>query len=181
MRKLLALTLVVGSMAMMGTSTASAHWKFTPSQIAKVKKPQGKIWAYEMNIKHARWTLWYTRHHPQFYTYKAWKNTVRDHLWLVKYSREKIAEIRASMLPPHNKLWECIHNGEGSWGDTGDPYWGGLQMHPGWGGVHHASDLSPFAQKWLAEHELEKIRYDQRYAWVSGQWPISHKACMQYL
>jgi hypothetical protein len=24
--------------------------------------------------------------------------------------------------------WYCIHGYEGSWRDTGDPYWGGLQM-----------------------------------------------------
>jgi len=29
---------------------------------------------------------------------------------------------------PHLAAWLCIHRFEGSWTDTGDPYWGGLQM-----------------------------------------------------
>jgi hypothetical protein len=101
--------------------------------------------------------------------------------WKVWIRRHRIAHkmAKGTCLPAHNALWECIHGGEGSWGDTGDPYWGGLQMHPGWGGVHHASDLSPVQQKWLAEHELQKQK--DPYYWVEGQWPRSHIGCMQFL
>lgn len=28
-------------------------------------------------------------------------------------------------------VWICIHLGEAAWNDTGDPYWGGLQMDRG--------------------------------------------------
>jgi hypothetical protein len=33
--------------------------------------------------------------------------------------------------PPHKGAWLCIHRYEGSWRDSGDPYWGGLQMDRG--------------------------------------------------
>jgi len=33
--------------------------------------------------------------------------------------------------PPHRRAWLCIHRYEGSWRDSGDPYWGGLQMDRG--------------------------------------------------
>src|SRR5204862_425389 len=33
--------------------------------------------------------------------------------------------------PPHRRAWLCIHRYEGSWRDSGDPYWGGLQRDRG--------------------------------------------------
>jgi len=32
------------------------------------------------------------------------------------------------VLVPHYNAWLCIHSHEGAWNDSGDPYWGGLQM-----------------------------------------------------
>jgi hypothetical protein len=29
---------------------------------------------------------------------------------------------------PRFPAWVCIHQHEGAWNDSGDPYWGGLQM-----------------------------------------------------
>ena len=63
--------------------------------------------------------------------------------------------------PPHYHQWLCIHHYEGSWTDTGDPYWGGLQMDRGfmysygrdmlrrYGGF--ANRWPPLAQMWVAE------------------------------
>jgi hypothetical protein len=67
---------------------------------------------------------------------------------------------RRAARPPHKRGWLCIHRFEGSWRDSGDPYWGGLQMdrsfmrsyaprlllHRGW-----ADRWSPLEQMWVAE------------------------------
>jgi hypothetical protein len=75
----------------------------------------------------------------------------------------------------HLAGWLCIHSREGAWNDTGDPYWGGLQMHPGWGGVTHASDLSPMGQMQLAETGYRNSNYS--HAWLAGQWPNTYPPC----
>jgi hypothetical protein len=59
--------------------------------------------------------------------------------------------------PPEMRGWLCIHRYEGSWADSGSPYWGGLQMdlsfqqtYGGWL-LHHkgtADHWSPLEQIW---------------------------------
>ena len=79
---------------------------------------------------------------------------------------------RAYLNPPHKRAWLCIHRYEGSWSDSGDPYWGGLQMdrsfmegyaphhllHRGW-----ADHWSPIEQMWVAERAYRAGR--GFYAW----------------
>jgi hypothetical protein len=61
--------------------------------------------------------------------------------------------------PPALNAWLCIHRYEGSWTDTGSPYWGGLQMdlsfqetYGGWLLRHKgtADHWSPLEQIWVA-------------------------------
>jgi hypothetical protein len=61
--------------------------------------------------------------------------------------------------PPHLGAWLCIHRYEGSWADSGSPYWGGLQMnlsfqenYGGWLLRHKgtADHWSPLEQIWAA-------------------------------
>jgi hypothetical protein len=63
--------------------------------------------------------------------------------------------------PPHRIGWICIHRFEGSWRDSGDPYWGGLQMDRGFMRAYAprvllrrgwADHWSPLEQMWVAEH-----------------------------
>jgi hypothetical protein len=78
------------------------------------------------------------------------------HFW--SYQARRI--LRAAKNPPHKRAWLCIHRFEGSWGDSGDPYWGGLQMDRGFM-RHYAPALllrrgwanrwSPLEQMWVAE------------------------------
>ena len=62
--------------------------------------------------------------------------------------------------PPHRRAWLCIHRYEGSWRDSGDPYWGGLQMDRGfmarYAPAHllrrgYADRWTPLEQMWVAE------------------------------
>ena len=83
--------------------------------------------------------------------------------------------------PPGLRGWLCIHAYEGSWADSGSPYWGGLQM-----------DLS-FQQTyggWLLRHKgtadhwspLEQIWVAVRAARVRGfsPWPNTARYCGLY-
>jgi hypothetical protein len=72
--------------------------------------------------------------------------------------REHAAWWRANH-PPALNAWLCIHRYEGSWTDSGSPYWGGLQMdlsfqetYGGWLLRHKgtADHWSPLEQIWVA-------------------------------
>ncbi len=147
--------------------------------------------ATRAEVRWSRTVAWFRAHsqvfeasdpYRQFVAHSAYRHAraeLRGHRWLARYGRRVRAEGWRRMHPApliaHRAGWLCIHSREGSWSDTGDPYWGGLQMHPGWGGVHHASDLSPDAQMALAEGELRKNRYS--HAWLAGQWPLTYPPC----
>ncbi len=95
-------------------------------------------------------------------------------LWV---GRARKARVRAQH-PPHLRQWLCIHHYEGSWTDTGDPYWGGLQMditfqrHYGaWLFQHKgtADHWTPLEQIWTAERALRS-----RGFWP---WPSTARFC----
>jgi hypothetical protein len=74
--------------------------------------------------------------------------------------------------PPHKAAWLCIHRYEGSWSDSGDPYWGGLQMDRGFMAGYapryllrrgFADRWSPLEQMWVAERAYRSGR--GFYAW----------------
>jgi hypothetical protein len=80
---------------------------------------------------------------------------------------------------PHRRAWLCIHRYEGSWRDSGDPYWGGLQMDRGFMRTYAARVLlrrgwanhwTPLEQMWVAER-----------AYRSGRgfypWPNTARYC----
>jgi hypothetical protein len=103
--------------------------------------------------------------------YRLW---VRD-LWKARATRMQ----RLALNPPHKSEWLCIHRYEGSWGDSGGPYYGGLQMDLSfqrhYGGYllsrkGTAEHWSPLEQMWVAEH-----------AYVSGRgyypWPNTARYC----
>ena len=93
--------------------------------------------------------------------------------------RLRLAEVHANALhPPHLRQFLCIHRYEGSWTDTGEPYYGGLQMdlsfqrsYGGWlyalkGTADH---WSPLEQIWIAEKALKS-----RGFWP---WPNTARDC----
>jgi hypothetical protein len=95
--------------------------------------------------------------------------TIRDfRAW-----RRLAARTYASYLhPPHKRGWLCIHHYEGSWSDSGDPYWGGLQMDRGFMEFYAPKHLlsrgwadhwSPLEQMWVAERAYRAGR--GYYAW----------------
>lgn len=73
----------------------------------------------------------------------------------------------AYLNPPHKRGWLCIHRYEGAWSDSGDPYWGGLQMDRGFMEAYAprhllahgwADNWSPIDQMWVAERAFRSGR-----------------------
>lgn len=50
-------------------------------------------------------------------------------------------------------VWICIHNHEAAWNDSGDPYWGGLQMD----------------RDFMTTYGMDKVK---RYHGWANVWPI---------
>jgi hypothetical protein len=97
-----------------------------------------------------------------------------EELW-----RHRLARTYAqAQHPPHLHQFLCIHHFEGSWTDTGSPFYGGLQMdrtfqesYGGWlfrrkGTADH---WSPLEQIWTAEKALKS-----RGFWP---WPNTARYC----
>ncbi len=84
--------------------------------------------------------------------------------------------LRLAENPPHKRGWLCIHRFEGSWRDSGDPYWGGLQMDRGFMHTYAprlllrrglANRWTPLEQMWVAERAHRSGR---------GYWPWPNTA-----
>jgi hypothetical protein len=93
--------------------------------------------------------------------------------------RVRLATVHADALhPPHLRQLLCIHTYEGSWTDTGAPYYGGLQMDVGFQESYGhwlyvtkgtADHWSPLEQIWTAEKALKS-----RGFWP---WPNTARDC----
>jgi hypothetical protein len=94
------------------------------------------------------------------------------------WRRESRRVRRLAAHPPHRTGWLCIHHYEGSWRDSGDPYWGGLQMDRGFMRTYAprmllrrgwADHWSPLEQMWVAEHAHRGRGYTP--------WPNTARFC----
>jgi hypothetical protein len=83
--------------------------------------------------------------------------------------------------PPELRDWLCIHHYEGSWADSGSPYWGGLQMdlsfqrsYGGWLLSHKgtADHWSPLEQIWVAVRASHSRGF--------SPWPNTARSCGLY-
>jgi hypothetical protein len=78
----------------------------------------------------------------------------------VWHHRATIVRKRFLVGPPHRSAWQCIHRHEGSWRDSGGPYYGGLQMDIAFQQRYGsallrtkgtADNWTPLEQMWVAE------------------------------
>jgi hypothetical protein len=88
---------------------------------------------------------------------------------------------RRATHPPYFRDWLCIHRYEGSWADSGSPYWGGLQMdlsfqqtYGGWLLRHKgtANHWSPLEQIWVAVRASHSRGF--------SPWPTTARDCGLY-
>jgi hypothetical protein len=113
------------------------------------------------------------------YIYKTRKKLAlirRDFRWWAVKARTTWVQF---VHPPHESGWECIHHFEGSWSDSGDPYWGGLQMDRGFMRTYAldwllrkgwANRWTPLEQMWVAERAHRSGR-------GYGPWPNTARYC----
>lgn len=101
-----------------------------------------------------------------------------------KWERTRLRELRA--LPSYTYIqmpgsWTCIHNHEGAWNDSGDPYWGGLQMDRGFMN-HYGADFirvhhGGLANVWTPHEQMvaaERAYFSGR---GFGPWPNTRLPC----
>ena len=78
---------------------------------------------------------------------------------------------RLAQHPPHYSAFLCIHRYEGSWTDSGGPYYGGLQMDVGFQAAYGrwllhakgtANNWTPLEQIWVAERAFKSRGF---YPW----------------
>jgi hypothetical protein len=96
------------------------------------------------------------------------------------YWRRQVRRVsRLAANPPHKRGWLCIHHFEGGWSDSGDPYWGGLQMDRGFMRTYAprfllrkglANRWTPLEQMWVAERAHRSGR-------GYGPWPNTARYC----
>lgn len=101
-----------------------------------------------------------------------------------KWERSRLRELRT--LPSYVYVrmpgsWTCIHQHEGAWNDTGDPYWGGLQMDRGFMN-HYGADFirihhGGLADVWTPHEQMvaaERAYFSGR---GFGPWPQTRLMC----
>ena len=76
--------------------------------------------------------------------------------------------------------WVCIHQHEGAWNDSGDPYWGGLQMDRGfmraYGSDMIARHKGGLADKWTPAEQI--VVAERAYASRGfAPWPNTARSC----
>ncbi len=89
---------------------------------------------------------------------------------LLRWRRLARATRIKAQHPPHMAAFLCIHHYEGSWTDTGAPFWGGLQMDYGFQATY---------APWLLRHKgtadhwtpLEQIWTAEKAVLSRGFWP----------
>lgn len=77
--------------------------------------------------------------------------------------------------------WVCIHNREGRWNDTGDPYWGGLQMDRGFMSAYGSDAMARhdggLADTWTPAEQIVVAERAYRSGRGFGPWPNTARDC----
>lgn len=95
------------------------------------------------------------------------------------WRRQARSVVRVASHPPHKAGWLCIHRYEGSWSDSSDPYWGGLQMDRGFMSAYAPGELlrRGWADRWTALEQMwvaERAHRSGRGYWP---WPSTARFC----
>jgi hypothetical protein len=131
---------------------------------ALVRRLRRTTWRWQsvIGVRHAQ--LAAPLHSPRALSY--WRRQVRHVSWLAAH-------------PPHKRGWLCIHRFEGSWADSGDPYWGGLQMDRGFMRTYAPAFLlrKGWANRWTALEQMWVAERAHRSGRGYGPWPNTARYC----
>jgi len=192
MRKLI-LTAVAFAAFGGSVGTAQAHLigTYTPGTSYKALQSQAKF--YEFNAKHALGFLkpWNDISHWQILSHRHWEaaGTVPEpsivlwHRRMLRNALRDLEGIRSKLryfLVPHYSSWLCIHRYEGAWTDSGDPYWGGLQMDRGFMSTYGSDMIKKYGGYANVWSPLDQMIVAER-AYSSGRgfypWPNTARYC----
>jgi CubicO group peptidase (beta-lactamase class C family) len=95
------------------------------------------------------------------------------------WRRQALFIRRRAGHPPHRLGWLCIHRYEGSWHDSGDPYWGGLQMDRGFMETYAPRVLlrRGWADHWTSLEQMWVAERAHRSGRGYGAWPNTARLC----
>lgn len=127
--------------------------------VKKIRKQQRATWRWQR--------LMGVRRTPNLRRYLRTRDPEYRRFVLYQWTQRARRAKRRAFNPPHEYAWRCLQRHEGAWNDSGDPYWGGLQMdntfmrqyaprwllRRGW-----ANRWSPVEQMWVAERALRAGR-----------------------
>jgi hypothetical protein len=170
------LTLVVaGVTSLAGAQYVRAGERVRPADsgvIHKIESARLETWRWEGVMGRAPMQSSRSERRMQNVTDSRWVLSV----WLRRAARAR----RRAQHPPHLRDWLCIHRYEGGWrDDTGNGYYGGLQMDLGFqrtyaprllGRKGTANHWTPLEQIWVAERARESGR-------GFFPWPNTARAC----
>lgn len=156
------------------------------ARVCSVKQPaKSELRCGRANLHHStsieRFLLDHRRAGTRFIRQILW----RDSSWLRKYAQHHIANAQQRMRPVINLdgAWNCIHSHEGSWTDSGDPYWGGLQMDRGFMSTYGSDYIRRWGLAnrwpvWAQKKAAERAYYGYNGYGGRGFWPWPHTAHM---
>jgi hypothetical protein len=172
--KLVLIPLLVAVLAV--AATASALRAATPQPRALPKKPSVALARVNPSVTRRvrasalRWEIVMGRPHVRFAAPLDTRRALR--FW----RHRRLDVLRLAAHPPHKSGWLCIQRYEASWSDSGDPYWGGLQMDRGFMRTYAprlllrrglANRWTALEQMWVAERAHRNGR---------GYWPWTNTA-----
>jgi hypothetical protein len=126
-----------------------------------------ETWRWQRTMLRPRTPFGNSANHVQSLRYRKWV--------LGLWHRRAVAAKRKALNPPHKAQWLCIHRYEGSWTDSGSPYYGGLQMDLGF---QQTYGLVLYRAKGTADHwtPLEQMWVAERAYTTRGYWPWPNTA-----
>jgi hypothetical protein len=131
---------------------------------AVTKRLRAVTWRWQsvMGVRHSRLTA-------------ALNTRVALRFW----ARRASVVRRIAANPPHRRGWLCIHRFEGRWSDSGDPYWGGLQMDRGFMSAYAPRILlrRGWADRWSSLEQMWVAERAHRSGRGYGPWPNTARLC----
>lgn len=149
------------------------HWAFPQKVHAAAEPPACN--ATHVAMCHETITFW---HHKASVRLAAvrWQQKERGKI------AAQLAALRKRLRTPvqHLAEWTCIHGKEGAWNDTGDPYWGGLQMDRTFMTTYGRDMIAKYggwAHLWTPRDQM--IVAERAYDAGRGfnPWPNTARAC----
>jgi hypothetical protein len=160
-----------------GAINSHAATRATSRQQAALTWLSGQIHVYQR-------TTWHWQHVMGLRTSRTTGQSVSQlgvpgaKLALRRWVRLARRARRLAEHPPHYADFMCIHRYEGSWTDSGAPYYGGLQMNLGFQAAYGgwllrtkgtANRWTPLEQIWVAEKALKSRGF--------YPWPLTARYC----